>query len=425
MAELNFNLLRQSGPANFYEGLMQGQEEQRVNALAQQKMAQDQQKMAQDQEMNALRMQQVRGAIGQQEREVKSQAVAQKTAMFRDRLLRARDPNSVRELVKMQYADPDVGAVLSQSGTLEQALAEVPDDPTQFEQYRQQEAMGMSEWMKSQMPKVAGNRVFDPRTRSFIEPPQAAPVPDKPKITDLMANYGAAKDQGFVGSIFDYERKINESRRQPPPPRGDGGGGSPMGKAPSGYRYTPNGDLEPIPGGPAAAMLQPKEIQKREALLPQATQSLKTVNNTMSIIGQTVDKLLANPNGINGITGLIGGATPALTNAARAAKADLEQLKNLAFVQGLTELRAASKTGAGVGNVSNREGDRFENLKASLDRSQSKEDLESSLRRLKAQSEFTIQTMQEAFDETYAYKSAAPVAPQGTGGFKYLGKEGK
>ena len=111
MAELNFNLLRQSGPANFYEGLMQGQEEQRVNALAQQKMAQEQQKMAQDQEMNALRMQQVRGAIGQQEREVKSQAVAQKTAMFRDRLLRARDPNSVRELVKMQYADPDVGAV--------------------------------------------------------------------------------------------------------------------------------------------------------------------------------------------------------------------------------------------------------------------------------------------------------------------------
>lgn len=425
MAELNFNLLRKSGPANFYEGLVQGQEEQRVNALAQQKMAQDQQKMAQEQEMNALRMQQVRGAIGQQEREVKSQAVAQKTAMFRDRLLRARDPNSVRELVKMQYADPDVGAVLSQSGTLEQALAEVPDDPTQFEQYRQQEAMGMSEWMKSQMPKVAGNRVFDPRTRSFIEPPQAAPVPDKPKITDLMANYGAAKDQGFVGSIFDYERKINESRRQPPPPRGDGGGGSSMGKAPSGYRYTPNGDLEPIPGGPAAAMLQPKEIQKREALLPQAQQSVKTVNNTMSIIGQTVDKLLANPNGINGITGLIGGATPALTDAARAAKADLEQLKNLAFVQGLTELRAASKTGAGVGNVSNREGDRFENLKASLDRSQSKEDLESSLRRLKAQSEFTIQTMQEAFDETYAYKSAAPVAQQGTGGFKYLGKEGK
>lgn len=183
-------------------------------------------------------------------------------------------------------------------------------------------------------------------------------------------------------------------------------------KPPIGYRYDASGEnLEPIPGGPASEKLQPKEIQKREALRPQATQALKTVNNTMSIIGQTVDRLLANSKGINGITGLIGGVTPALTNEARAAKADLEQLKNLAFIQGLTELRAASKTGAGVGNVSNREGDRFENLKASLDRSQSKEDLEASLRRLKAQSEFTIQAMQEAFDSTYSYKAAAGGAP--------------
>jgi hypothetical protein len=183
-------------------------------------------------------------------------------------------------------------------------------------------------------------------------------------------------------------------------------------KPPIGYRYDASGEnLEPIPGGPASEKLQPKEIQKREALRPQATQALKTVSNTMSIIGQTVDRLLANSKGINGITGLIGGVTPALTNEARAAKADLEQLKNLAFIQGLTELRAASKTGAGVGNVSNREGDRFENLKASLDRSQSKEDLEASLRRLKAQSEFTIQAMQEAFDSTYSYKAAAGGAP--------------
>jgi hypothetical protein len=79
-------------------------------------------------------------------------------------------------------------------------------------------------------------------------------------------------------------------------------------------------------------------------------------------------------------------------------------------VQGLTELRAASKTGAGVGNVSNREGERFENLKASLDRRQSKTDLENALRRLKEQASFTTQTMQEAFDETYKYKQTAASA---------------
>jgi hypothetical protein len=177
---VNFNLLRQAGPANFYEGLVQGQEQQRVNALTQQKMAQEQQKMAQEQEMNALRMQQTRGAISEQERQVKAQAVAQKTGMFRERLLRARDPNTARELVKMQYADPDVGAVLSQSGTLEQALAEVPDDPVQFERYRQQEAMGMSEWMKSQLPKVVGNAIYKPSEDKFVAPERAAPAPGAP-----------------------------------------------------------------------------------------------------------------------------------------------------------------------------------------------------------------------------------------------------
>lgn len=196
-------------------------------------------------------------------------------------------------------------------------------------------------------------------------------------------------------------------KAQPEPGAGVGGG-FPAGKAPSGYRYTPTGDLEPIPGGPAAEMLQPKEIQKREAVLPQARQAVKTVSNTMSVIGQTVDKLLANPDGINGITGLIGGITPALTDKARAAKADLEQLKNLAFIQGITELRAASKTGAAVGNVTNREGDRFENLKASLDRSQSKDDLIAALKKLKQQADLTSQFMTEAFDETYSYKSAVP-----------------
>ena len=422
---VNFNLLSQAGPANFYEGLVQGQEQQRVNALTQQKMAQEQQKMAQEQEMNALRMQQTRGAISQQERDVKAQAVAQKTAMFRDRLLRARDPNSVRELVKMQYADPDVGAVLSQGSTLEQALAEVPDDPTQFEQYRQQEAMGMSEWMKSQMPKVTPTGdVYDPATRTFIPKPQVERAPVAPSAP--VAVMGPDGKPRYVSreEAFGMTPFTPAAVKFMQPPAGSAVG-SPTGKAPSGYRYTPTGDLEPIPGGPSAAGLTAKEIQKREAALPQTTQSLKTVNNTMSIIGQTVDRLLANPEGINGITGLVFGNTPAVTDKARLAKADLEQLKNLAFIQGLTELRAASKTGAGVGNVSNREGDRFENLKASLDRSQSKTDLEAALRRLKAQSEFTIQTMQDAFDETYSYKSAAPVAPQGTGGFKYLGKEGK
>lgn len=166
---LDFNMLRQAGPQNFTEGLLLGQQQQQANALAQQKMGQEQ-------EMNSLRMQQLRGAIGEQETGRKKQAQLEKTGMFRERLLRAPTPEAARELVRMQYADPDIGPVLAQGGSLEQSLAEVSDDPRLFQQYKQQEAMGMSEWMKSQLPKVVGNAVYKPGEDRFISP-ERAPAP--------------------------------------------------------------------------------------------------------------------------------------------------------------------------------------------------------------------------------------------------------
>lgn len=394
---VNFNFLRQTGPANFAEGLMQGQEEQRVNAMTQQKAAQDQ-------EMNALRRQQLTGQIQAQEDVRRKQTIAEKTGMFRERLLRAATPDAARELVKMQYADPDLGQVLSQAGTLEQALAEVPNDPNQFQTYRQQEAMGMSEWMKSQLPKTVGNAIYLPGEGRFVTPAQR----------EQPAGAPVAVMQNGQPVYVSREQALGMTPFTAPAIKMMGGGSAPakgagMPKAPVGYRYTETGDLEAIPGGPAAvgSNLTPKEIQKREASLPQARQAVSTVSNTMSVIGETVDRLLANKDGLNGITGLVGGRTPGITDAARQAEADLDQLKNLAFIQGITELRNASKTGAGVGNVSNKEGDRFENLKASLARTQSYNDMVGALKRLKSQSEFTKQSIKEGFDETYSYRENA------------------
>jgi len=152
--------------------------------------------------------------------------------------------------------------------------------------------------------------------------------------------------------------------------------------------------------------LSPKEIQRREATFPQAKQAVRSVTSTMGTIEETIDRLLKNQRGLNQATGFILGreSVPAVTDVARAAVADINQLRNLAFVQGLTELRQASTTGAGVGNVSNKEGDRFENLKASLDRVQSYDDLVAALRRLKSQATNTKSSVQTAFDDAYEYR---------------------
>lgn len=201
---LNFGLLQ---PVDIGARFTAGQESVQRNQLAQQQRQQDQ-------DMNALRMQQMRGAVSQQERQVKAETATQKTAMFRDRLQRARDPNAVRELVKMQYADPDLGPILSQTGTIEQALAEVPDDPVQFERHRQQEIMGMSEWIKSQLPKVVGGSIFNPATNTFNTPPENTSTPESKLMQQLGYPLTPQGYQDFVNSKKPSTLRSPEEEKQ-------------------------------------------------------------------------------------------------------------------------------------------------------------------------------------------------------------------
>lgn len=208
---LNFGVLQTATPVSAF---FQGRQDVAQNMLAQQKMAQEQ-------EMNALRRQQAqvemegarlgqertRGLMAATEEDRARARRLERTGMFRDRLLRAATPEAAREIVKMQYADPDLAPVLSQAGTLDQALAEVPDDPVQFQTYRQQEAMGMSEWMKSQLPKVTPLGVFDPATRQYLMPPPKPEKPEKPATSPAVADYMFARTPeggGFQGSYMEF-----------------------------------------------------------------------------------------------------------------------------------------------------------------------------------------------------------------------------
>jgi len=64
-------------------------------------------------------------------------------------------------------------------------------------------------------PRVvaAGGSVYNAATNKFEQ------APEKTKQTDLQVNYEYAKNQGFTGSIFDYERKLKEAGRPPAAPR--------------------------------------------------------------------------------------------------------------------------------------------------------------------------------------------------------------
>jgi hypothetical protein len=411
---VNFNMLKQAGPANFYEGLVQGQEQQRANALAQQKMAQEQ-------EFNALRMQQTRGAISEQERKVKAQAAAQKTGMFRERLLRASDPNTVRELVKMQYADPDLGPILSQTGTLEQALAEVSDDPVQFERYRQQEAMGMAEWMKSQMPKVTPTGdVYDPAKREFIRKPQPERAPAAPGA--LVAVMGLDGKPRYVNR----EEAIGMTPFTPATVKFMGGGGG------SGAAAAP----APKPMTPVQAAARRDKLGKE----------FKTVQNALQTTQDVIDSIafVKDEPGLSRATGFTGTLLPSFPEgAAASAETRLKNLEGKVTALGKAQ---ASATGA-IGSIATQEWQVLRDQIAALDRSKGTGPLLKQLELVEAQARGAMERMKDAYQRQFGEdfeqfpQFADMPAPKstfkprgsasdkkdsggGTGGFKYLGKEG-
>jgi hypothetical protein len=372
---VNFNLLRQAGPANFYEGLVQGQEQQRANALMQQKMAQEQQKAAQEQEFNALRMQQTRGAISQQERQVKAQEVAQKTGMFRERLLRARDPNTARKLVKMQYADPDVGALLSQTGTLEQALAEVPDDPVQFERYRQQEAMGMSEWMKSQLPKTVGNAIYLPSENRFVAPERAPAPPPAPGAP--VAVMGPDGKPRYVSR----EEAIGMTPFTPATVKFMGGGGG--------------GAAAPAPA--AKALTEPQLIKLRTDV----SKDYKAATTTLSQMEDLLDSIqkVKTAPGLSAATGFTGKFLPSFPEG-KAAQAET-RLANLRGKVTALGKATAAMSGA-IGSIANQEWKILADQIAAIDEVKGKGPLLEQIDLVEQQARGAIDRIRDTYEKTRA-----------------------
>jgi len=252
---LNFGVLDQGGPSNFFEGYSQGQEKMQANAMAQQKAVQAQQEFG-------MRQQEFAAGQADKKRAADASRVAQKLASYEEAFLKASSPEAAKGLIKIQFDDPDVGPIRSRFGSLEQALAEVPDEPTAFQGFLNQEAMGIKEFRKqkyreSQIAGLFGDGAAPTPTNAMAPAgamPQAAPVanamaPAASNVADLVsrrnkalamgetaiatalnsdiarlspaapttptsvAEYNFAVQQGYKGSLFDFKRDIATAGR--------------------------------------------------------------------------------------------------------------------------------------------------------------------------------------------------------------------
>jgi hypothetical protein len=198
---LNFGVLDQGGPSNFFEGYSQGQEKMQANAMAQQKAAQAQQEFG-------MRQQEFAAGQADKKRTADAAMVTQRMAQNRDALLRARTPDEARAIVRARHNDPYLGRISQQFGSVEADLAEVPDEPTAFQQYKEREAMGAEAFLKQQ----AGSREFATAMGGAQAMPQAAP-------TNAMAPAGAAAPAAPVNAMAapavsgELQNKLDQRKR--------------------------------------------------------------------------------------------------------------------------------------------------------------------------------------------------------------------
>ena len=175
------------------------------------------------------------------------------------------------------------------------------------------------------------------------------------------------------------------------------------GTVPAGYRMTDQGTLEAIPGGPTTTPLAPKELQKRNADFPAAKAAVEGYETKADNFVKDLQALRDHP-GLADITGIAAGRLPGLTKEGRAAQALYDKIVAKGGFQALQDLRAASKTGGALGNVSNQEGKQLIQSFAAIDRRQDIGDVQAALDQAIADVEGSKTRVRDAYDTTYEYK---------------------
>jgi hypothetical protein len=177
-------------------------------------------------------------------------------------------------------------------------------------------------------------------------------------------------------------------------------------KAPTGYRYDVDGELEPIPGG--------KDDTKRRESYAKAEKNLSGISSGLDTLKKQAQKL-KDHKGLSRITGITGKFPNIPGSDAANAEALLEQLKSRTGLDTLQNMRLLSPTGGALGNVSDAEGKRLEAYIAALQKAQSTPALKDALQDIISYVDTSKKVLHEGFEQTFSEKDKA----------RYGGKKGQ
>lgn len=150
-----------------------------------------------------------------------------------------------------------------------------------------------------------------------------------------------------------------------------------------------------------SAAITPKAKQELILKKPQQTQAVEYVLETNAQMLSVIDELLAN-KGFDDAFGFAGETISKIpgTDAARV-RALLERLGGNLFIEAITAMRAASATGAAVGNATEKEGDKLQGSRAALMQAQKADDAKKELETLRDTLRFQQGLVTNAYERTY------------------------
>lgn len=146
--------------------------------------------------------------------------------------------------------------------------------------------------------------------------------------------------------------------------------------------------------------ITPKQKTDLELARPQAFTSVESALNITRQIRNSINQLIEDKN-FNLAFGFGGETMSQYYTPAANIRAKLDQIKNQLFVEGITAMRNASPTGAGVGSVTQQEGTRFENLRGALVQFQSADQAMQELKRIEKELADSERRLQNGFDRVY------------------------
>lgn len=157
-------------------------------------------------------------------------------------------------------------------------------------------------------------------------------------------------------------------------------------KAPTGYRKTPDGRLEAIPGGPADQKIKDKATKEQGMVDAQIAQA----NTVISKVDQALAKVSRWTTGAGARLGDVPGTS------ARDLRSDIDTIKGILGFATLQDMRRNSPTGGALGQVSDNELRLLTSTVASLDQAQSADQLRRSLGEIKTHYQKWLETVRQA-----------------------------